>query len=253
MLLTDLQPRVKSLLEIARLGSIFVICKDEAEAIAQVASSMDERRPIFRPVTALGHAAIGTLEFIGGVGYLVLDTLGSAKQGLISGRGRRLGWTNLWAQMVRVGVRSVPIVMLVLFCIGAILSLQMAPILKSYGALDRVADIISIAVFRELGPLVAAVVLTGYAGASIAAELGTMVVSEEIEAPRSPGHQPDPIPGAAANGRHHHHDGLRGRGGESDRRGRRAVRRIGAAGHLPRAIPHPHVRSDQGRRLHPQA
>ena len=47
--------------------------------------------------------------------------------------------------------------------------------------LQQVADIISVAVFRELGPLVAAIVLTGFAGASIAAEMGTMVVSEEIE------------------------------------------------------------------------
>src|ERR1700685_4098362 len=84
--------------------------------------------------------------------------------------------------MNRVGVRSIPIVCLVLFCIGAILSLQMAPILRDYGAADRVADIIAIAVGRELGPLVCAIVLTGFAGASIAAELGTMVVSEEIEA-----------------------------------------------------------------------
>lgn len=138
-----------------------------------------------RPVTALGYAAIGTVEFIGGVGYLLGDAAISARTALLTGRGRRMGWTNLWAQMVRVGVMSVPIVMLVLFCIGAILALQMAPILKSYGALDRVADIISVAVFRELGPLVAAVVLTGFAGASIAAELGTMVVSEEIEALRA--------------------------------------------------------------------
>src|SRR5688500_1573281 len=58
----------------------------------------------------------------------------------------------------------------------------MAPILKSYGALPQVADIISVAVFRELGPLVSAIVLTGFAGASIAAEIGTMVVSEEVEA-----------------------------------------------------------------------
>jgi len=76
----------------------------------------------------------------------------------------------------------VPIVCLVLFCIGAILSLQMAPILKRYGAEAQVASIISIATFRELGPLVSAIVLTGFAGASIAAEIGTMVVSEEIEA-----------------------------------------------------------------------
>jgi phospholipid/cholesterol/gamma-HCH transport system permease protein len=137
---------------------------------------------LIRPVRVIGRAALGTLEFIGGVGYLFWDTLAAVRRGLITGRGRRLGWRSLWEQMVRVGVRSVPIVVLVLFCIGAILALQISPILKDYGAVERTGDIISIAIFRELGPLVAGVVLTGFAGASIAAELGTMVVSEEIEA-----------------------------------------------------------------------
>src|SRR3954453_20914251 len=137
---------------------------------------------ITRPIITLGARVIGLLEFIGGVGYLLLDTARATVRGLVTGRGRRMGWANLWAQMVRVGVRSVPIVTLVLTCIGAILALQMAPILRDYGALQQVADIISVAVFRELGPLVAAIVLTGFAGASIAAEMGRMVVSEEIEA-----------------------------------------------------------------------
>ncbi|HEV7298919.1 MAG TPA: ABC transporter permease [Tepidisphaeraceae bacterium] len=135
-----------------------------------------------RPISALGAFTIGVLEFIGGLGYLLLDTLGVARQGLIDKRTRSAGWENLWTQMVRVGVMSVPIVSLVLFCIGAILALQMAPVLADYGEVRRVADLISIATFRELGPLVSAIVLTGFAGASIAAELGTMVVSEEIEA-----------------------------------------------------------------------
>jgi phospholipid/cholesterol/gamma-HCH transport system permease protein len=135
-----------------------------------------------RPVRAIGAWALGMLDFVGGVGYLGWDTLLSVRGGLITGRGKRMGWRSLWEQMVRVGVRSVPIVVLVLFCIGAILALQISPILKDYGAVERTGDIISIAVFRELGPLVAGVVLTGFAGASIAAELGTMVVSEEIEA-----------------------------------------------------------------------
>jgi phospholipid/cholesterol/gamma-HCH transport system permease protein len=137
---------------------------------------------ITRPITVLGAAVNDSLEFIGGVGYLLLDTIASVRSGLVAKRGRRLGWANLWAQMVRVGVKSIPIVSLVLFCIGAILALQIAPILKSYGALPKLADIISIAMFRELGPLIGAIVLTGFAGASIAAEIGTMVVSEEIEA-----------------------------------------------------------------------
>jgi phospholipid/cholesterol/gamma-HCH transport system permease protein len=137
---------------------------------------------ITRPITLLGAALNESLEFIGGVGYLFFDALLSTRRALVNKRGRRLGWANLWAQMVRVGVKSIPIVCLVLFCIGAILALQIAPILKTYGALPKLADIISIAMFRELGPLIGAIVLTGFAGASIAAELGTMVVSEEIEA-----------------------------------------------------------------------
>jgi phospholipid/cholesterol/gamma-HCH transport system permease protein len=137
---------------------------------------------LLSPVTTLGRAAIAVVEFIGGVGYLLADTVGLVRESLFARRGRRLGWRNLWAQLVRVGVKAIPIVCLVIFCIGAILALQMAPILRQYGAQAQLADIIGVAVFRELGPLVAAIVLTGFAGASIAAELGTMVVSEEIEA-----------------------------------------------------------------------
>jgi len=128
-----------------------------------------------RPIRAV-------IEFLGGLTYLLLDTARTLPAALFSKRGRRLGWQNLWFQMDRVGVQSVPIVCLVLFCIGAILALQMAPILRDYGKIDSVADVISVAIFRELGPLVSAIVLTGFAGASIAAEMGTMVVSEEIEA-----------------------------------------------------------------------
>jgi phospholipid/cholesterol/gamma-HCH transport system permease protein len=129
----------------------------------------------FRPIRAV-------IEFVGGLTYLLADAFLTIPVALLSKRGRRLGWQNLWQQMDRVGVKSIPIVALVLFCIGAILALQMAPILREYGKVDSVADVISVAIFRERGPLVSAIVLTGFAGASIAAEVGTMVVSEEIEA-----------------------------------------------------------------------
>jgi phospholipid/cholesterol/gamma-HCH transport system permease protein len=145
------------------------------------------------------HSPIGILvtstrrmfEFIGGVGYLLADTFAATGTALFSKRGRRSGWPNLFTQMDRVGVQSIPIVSLVSFCIGAILALQLAPILKEYGMVPKVADVIALAVFRELGPLMAAIVLTGFAGASIAAEMGTTVVSEEIEALNA--HAIDPI------------------------------------------------------------
>ncbi|MGD0463650.1 MAG: ABC transporter permease [Tepidisphaeraceae bacterium] len=137
---------------------------------------------VLRPLVLVVNSAAAFFRFLGELTYLIGDAAFGVRRSLFNKQGRRLGWANLWSQMNRVGVRSIPIVCLVLFCIGAILSLQMAPILREYGAADRVADIIAIAVGRELGPLVCAIVLTGFAGASIAAELGSMVVSEEIEA-----------------------------------------------------------------------
>lgn len=137
------------------------------------------------PITLIGSVALGVIEFLGSLGLLFASAVRMVRPALISGRGRRLGWSNLWAQMVRVGVNSIAIVSLVVFCIGAILSLQMEPILSQYSATDKIADIIGVAMFRELGPLVAAITLTGFAGASIAAELGTMKVSEELEAMES--------------------------------------------------------------------
>jgi phospholipid/cholesterol/gamma-HCH transport system permease protein len=143
------------------------------------------------PISVLLGSLRRFLEFIGGVGCLLRDTLAATGRALFAKRGRRLGWQNLWAQMDRVGVQSIPIVSLVLFCIGAILALQMAPILRDYGMVPKVADVIAIAMFRELGPLMAAIVLSGFAGASIAAEMGTTVVSEEIEALTA--HAIDPV------------------------------------------------------------
>jgi phospholipid/cholesterol/gamma-HCH transport system permease protein len=137
---------------------------------------------IFRPITAVGAFVLGTIEFIGGLSYLMLDTLAASRVVLFTRRGWKFAFVHLWEQMDRVGVKSIPIVSLVMICIGAILALQMAPVLRDFGLVAYVANIVSIAVFRELGPLISAVVLTGFAGASIAAELGTMVVSEEIEA-----------------------------------------------------------------------
>lgn len=128
---------------------------------------------------AAGVAAI--LGLVGGVGLMLRDAARWVPLALATRqRGRRLAWANLWMQLDRVGVRAVPIVTLVVFCIGIILALLIAPILRDYGATDRLAGLISIAMFRELGPLVGAIVLTGFAGASIAAELGTMVVGEEV-------------------------------------------------------------------------
>lgn len=154
---------------------------------------MDESTPSrrgigARAIEALGSGAYAALDqmlsgiaYIGGLWRLVMVTLVWVWRGLTQPK-VRFGWMALYAQLVRLGVRSVGVIVLVSACIGLILALQMAPPLEDFGQTEKVANIIAIAVFRELGPLISAIVLTGFAGASIAAEIGTMAVNEEIEA-----------------------------------------------------------------------
>ncbi|MBE7508294.1 MAG: ABC transporter permease [Planctomycetia bacterium] len=144
-----------------------------------------------RAVESVGRGVIGQarswsgfLEFIGGLCYLLVDTGKCIYRATIK-REVRLGAPNLFAQMVRVGLRSIPIVALVQIFIGIILALQMAPTMIRYGQLEQIATIVAIAMARELGPLLSGIVLSGFAGASIAAELGTMVEGEEIKALRA--------------------------------------------------------------------
>lgn len=136
---------------------------------------------VLRPVATTGSIFRSTLAFIGALAWLLWD-LSTWTIRAILFRKVRFGYSALVYQTVRVGVRAIGIVMLVSGAIGAILALQTEPSLADFGQTDKVANIIVVAIFRELGPLVAAIVLTGFAGAAIAAELGTMVVGEEIEA-----------------------------------------------------------------------
>jgi len=146
-------------------------------------TSARSRKPnvLIRLLDSIGGVFVRTFELIGGVFYLVWDVCIWIWRSCTQRR-VRFGRIALITQMVRVGVRSIGIVMLVSACIGFILALQMEPPLADFGQEDKIANIVGVAVFRELGPLISAIVLTGFAGAAIAAELGTMVVGEEIEA-----------------------------------------------------------------------
>jgi phospholipid/cholesterol/gamma-HCH transport system permease protein len=133
------------------------------------------------PLGVLGGRTLALLDHIGGMVLLLGEAIGWVLRSTRSRR-IRLGYPAIISQIVRVGARSLFIVSLVSAAIGLILALQLAPPLEEYGQKENVANIVGVAVLRELGPLIAAVVLTGFAGAAIAAELGTMVVGEEIEA-----------------------------------------------------------------------
>jgi len=89
---------------------------------------------------------------------------------------------NIFNQMVFVGIRSLPIVFFVALFTGVVIAMQSAYQLSKLGATIYVAGLVSVSLARELGPVFTALVVTGRVGAAITAELGSMKVTEQIEA-----------------------------------------------------------------------
>jgi phospholipid/cholesterol/gamma-HCH transport system permease protein len=97
-------------------------------------------------------------------------------------KGRPVKWGSAVHQMVMAGVDSIPIVSLISLFIGIVLGLQGAYQLAKFGATYFVTALVGVSMTRELGPLITAIVIAGRSGSAFAAELGTMKVSEEIDA-----------------------------------------------------------------------
>jgi phospholipid/cholesterol/gamma-HCH transport system permease protein len=100
---------------------------------------------------------------------------------------REIRWKDFPLQFVKAGVNAFPIVVLIVFLIGLITGYQGAVQLKQFGADIYLADLIGISITRELSPLMTAILVAGRSGSAFAAELGTMKVSEEIDALNSMG------------------------------------------------------------------
>lgn len=94
------------------------------------------------------------------------------------------------AQMDYIGVGSLTIIILTGFFTGGVLTLQTYQTLASYGAVDQLGYLVSISLVRELGPVLSALMVTGRVVSAISAELGSMVVSEQIDAMRALGTDP---------------------------------------------------------------
>src|SRR5262245_25743152 len=105
-------------------------------------------------------------------------------------RPRVVNWSDLPRLMERAGADGVPIVLLLNFLVGLVTAFQAALQLRQFGADIFVADLVGLALTRELAPLMTAIIVAGRSGAAFSAELGTMRVSEEIDALRTLGLDP---------------------------------------------------------------
>lgn len=143
------------------------------------------------------------LEALGGWGYaswqslihgLVLASeLAYFALDALRGRARRVRGLRLGAilrEMEEMGAQAVPVVCLIAFLVGLTIALQSAAQLRPYGAVVYVVDLIGVSVTRELGPLLAAIIVAGRSGSACAAQVATMVVTEEVDALRAMGIEP---------------------------------------------------------------
>ena len=150
---------------------------------------MESRRP---PKTNLaedvGRAIVGFWEDIRSLISFVGELVSALGRAALDPKSVR------WRDVVRIaetaGVNALPIVALVSFLMGVIMAFQGAISLRRFGADIFVANLVGLAMLRELGPLMTAIILAGRSGSAFAAELGTMKVREEIDALKTMGLDP---------------------------------------------------------------
>ncbi len=131
----------------------------------------------------LGHAGRGAIRALAAflrISTLILDTLHWTFVAPLRHKGLRVRATI--EQFVIIGFEALPIITLICLLLGAILAMQSASQLRNFGVDYLVPDLVAVAAMRELSPLMTAILVTGRSGSSFTAEIGTMKVSEEIDA-----------------------------------------------------------------------
>src|ERR1051326_855163 len=136
-----------------------------------------------------GRAALlppGVVAFLDAVGAMTLLTRDAGGRGLR----RPPGWRLVSEQLEQVGWRSLSIVNLTALFTGMVLALQLGNYLARFGAKMFVSRIVGMSLVRELGPVLTALMIGGRVGAGITAELGSMAVTDQIDAVRALGASP---------------------------------------------------------------
>jgi len=170
---------------------------DKSSGIFLLRGINDATRPVIETFSSLKlpPAQIPPSQtFFESIGSSVFDGFNALKDGLViaadvffwslygiwNRSGQRKG--SFVQQGVALGVQALPIVALLSFIIGFILSLQSAVQLRNFGANIFIADLLAVTMVREMGPMLTAIIVAGRSGSAIASEIATMQVTEEIDA-----------------------------------------------------------------------
>ena len=138
--------------------------------------------PVLHSIEHLGKAAVDAIEEFGYYFLLFVESAYWLIFGVFARQPVRL--PTIFAQMMTIGIAATPIVFVLAFTIGIMLAIQGIHTLKTFGAEEQVVVGIALSVTREFAPLITAIVVAGRSGSALAARIGTMQVSQEIDALR---------------------------------------------------------------------
>ena len=154
------------------------------DRVAQFSVETPKRKPVtlWLRYLALGAAQLRIVrhlqEFTQTVGQLLLDVLRMARAP------HGAPWRDVSGNLYRVGATALPITALVGFLIGVVLAYLTSRQLRQFGADTYIVNILGVSLIRELGPMLAAILIAGRSGSSITAQIGVMRVTEELDAMR---------------------------------------------------------------------
>lgn len=168
--------------------------REDHEALLNVVKAFDISADTLVPIKELGllekigqkswphfQQAIGMLEFLGETSIAISRSVAQPS---------RIRWKPLLYNLQNSGFNALPIVGLLAFLMGVVISYQGAGQLQRYGANIFIVDLVGLSMLRELAPLMTAIIVAGRSGSAFAAQIGTMKVTEEIDALRTIGISP---------------------------------------------------------------
>lgn len=165
--LTGLAPQHAALLELVR---------------ARLPPGASRSAPARGWLDAFGRAVVGRVTETG----RFLDFVGR----LVAEQRRGMRWARLVQEIDAAGVRALPILGLLAFLMGVVITYQAGEPLRAFGANVLVVNLVAVTMLREMGPLLAAIIVAGRTGSAYTAEIGTMRITEELDALRSIGIAP---------------------------------------------------------------
>ena len=176
MTITGLQPAFARLLDV--VAQQVTDQANLAPAINQPASRLER---IGRSTSAVLEETIALSSFVGENAIAIAGSFAHPA---------RIRWRPILYNIRSAGFDALPIVGLLSFLLGIVVAYQGADQLRQYGANIFVADLVGLSMLREFAPLITAIIIAGRSGSAYAAQIGTMTVTEEIDAMRTIGIRP---------------------------------------------------------------